>query len=30
MVTANGTKTVAAFHPIDKETAMEIYNLANH
>ena len=30
MVTANGTKTVATFHPIDKETAMEIYQLANH
>ncbi|WP_029541149.1 iron-containing alcohol dehydrogenase [Selenomonas sp. AB3002] len=30
MVTANGTKTVATFHPIDKETAMEIYNMANH
>ena len=30
MVTANGTKTVAVFHPIDKETAMEIYQLANH
>ena len=30
MVTSNGTKTVATFHPIDKETAMEIYQLANH
>ncbi len=30
MVTANGTKTVAVFHPIDKETAIEIYNMANH
>ena len=30
MVTSNGTKTVATFHPIDKETAMDIYQLANH
>ena len=30
MVTSDGTKTVATFHPIDKETAMEIYQLANH
>ena len=30
MVTTGGTKTVATFHPIDKETAMEIYNMANH
>ena len=30
MVTAGGTKTVAVFHPIDKETAIEIYNMANH
>jgi hypothetical protein len=30
MVTAGGTKTVATFHPIDKETAMEIYNQANN
>ncbi len=30
MVTSNGTKTVATFHPIDKETAMKIYQLANH
>lgn len=30
MVTSDGTKTVATFHPIDKETAMKIYQLANH
>lgn len=27
--TAGGTKTVANFHPIDKQTAIEIYRLAN-
>lgn len=30
MVTAGGTKTVANFHPIDKQTAIDIYQLANH
>ena len=28
--TAGGTKVVANFHPIDKQTAIEIYRLANH
>ncbi len=27
---AGGTKRVGSFHPIDKATAIEIYNLANH
>ncbi len=30
MCTANGTKTVSTFHPIDKNTAIEIYRMANH
>ncbi len=29
MCTADGTKTVAVFHPIDKQAAMEIYTMAN-
>ena len=29
MVTARGTKTVANFHPLDKQAALDIYNLAN-
>ncbi len=30
MCTAGGTKTVATFHPLDKQTVMEIYRMANH
>lgn len=30
MCTANGTQSVATFHPIDKKTAIEIYRMANH
>ena len=29
MVTARGTKTVANFHPLHKQAALDIYNLAN-
>ena len=30
MVTSNGTKKVAVFHPMDRELVFEIYRKANH
>ena len=30
MVTSNGTKKVAVFHPMDRELVFEIYQKANH
>jgi hypothetical protein len=30
MCTDHGKKKVAFFHPIDRQTAIEIYRMANH